>query len=838
MEPPRNPSDSVKRGSVANTKSSKDSIARFADELLKQSLTRKPDVATKEASILKSRAPMTSASITRSSLSKAKGSSSADALLRDSLLREASASRSRVPPSYRASNSAVRTPAVASSSSLSSASKVKDRSAISAAYSKSQLSALKSEVARANAAAPAHSKTDLFKNSTSTDILFLLDTTYSMDDYIETAKDQIRAIVKEIKEVFLNESNVRVAVVGYKDHGDDPNIEFLDFTTSVTKVYNFLAGLEAYGGDDIPEDVLGGLHQAVNASWIQQTRCLIHIADAPPHGHSLHDYSENDDFYHRTASEPHGLTHENLLSHLVKLKVNYALLRINSSTDRMALEFGKCYGGGFSGADLKLHEKNQYNIAIEDSLILAKSRAKRTATSTGPLFEELQLGTGYSAIKHLVVSTVTSSVSRTANRLTLSLKESAKGSGPGGASRMFGRLGLSAVMEGGSVATTATSRSVVLEKSSPCWDTPGWLDKKLSTEGFCLDLNIHEADTLNAMLDNDENIKLSLVKLDISARSKPFAEGSLRVAAYARPAVTTSKFVLKSFKHTEHRLANLIEDMRMQALCKAFALEFNGLVKSSQPIDFITTLCLQDKSRGSEGEYNLSLEPFIGLEYIKYNTNGPYVREDDSNPVNEIAQAFSHFTFERSWGHFLVTDLQGVGYSFTDPGIQTKDPERFKLSATNLGEAGFKFFFALHDCKKTCHQLGLLSNKHMLMSGKFTFRSIWPAMDPTVCCSNKLCRKIIRLATAKTSSEYPEYKWCDGCFPQLKSTESKVPCGAPGTKHSFKVSRFYHESQGEVTPTICDEHREKDTTVPIVVGGGLWDTTKSTETKEISGRLW
>ncbi|KLP07767.1 Uncharacterized protein Y057_10909 [Fusarium fujikuroi] len=788
---PRDPSASVKRSVKSNTKSSKDSIARLADDLLRQSLTRKPDVTAQEASTLKAKTPRSSASITRSSISKPKGSSAADELLRASLVRDASGSGPSVPPSYR-THTNVPTP--------SSVSRVKDSSTISAAYSKSRLSALKSEVARANAAAPAYSKSDLFKNSCSTDILFLLDTTYSMNSYIETAKNQIRSIVKEIKEVFLNESNVRVAVVGYKDHGDEPNIEFLDFTTSVTEVYNFLASLQASGGGDIPEDVLGGIQKAINASWMQQTRCLIHIADAPPHGHALHDYEESDDDYYRTASEPHGLTHANLLSRLVKLKVNYALLRINSSTDRMALEFGKSYGGGFSGADVKLHEKNSYNIAIEDSLILAKSRAKRTATSTGPLFEELQLGTGYTAIKHLVVSTVTSSVSH------------------------------------GSVARSVTSKSVALETSPPRWNAPGWLDKKLTTEGFCLDLSVHGADTLDAMLDNDENIKLGLVKLDINARSKPFAEGSLRVAAYARPAATTSKFVLKSFKHTEHRLANLIEDMRMQALCKAFALEFNGLIKSSQPIDFITTLCLQDMSRGSKSDDNLSLEPFIEGEYTKYNSNGAYVLEDDSNPFNEIAQAFSHFTFERSWGHFLVTDLQGVGNSFTDPAIQTKDPERFKLGETNLGEEGFKFFFALHECKTTCRQLGLLTNKEMLISGKLIFRSTWPAMDPTVCCSNKLCRKIIRLATANKSSDHPEHNWCDVCFPQLKLSEVKVACG--GSKHSFQVSKFYHESQGEKTPTVCEEHREKDSTVTSVVGGGLWETTKSTEKKEILGRLW
>jgi len=39
-----------------------------------------------------------------------------------------------------------------------------------------------------------------------------------------------------------------------------------------------------------------------------------------------------------------------------------------------------------------------------------------------------------------------------------------------------------------------------------------------------------------------------------------------------------------------------IEDMRAQALCKAFALNLNGLVRPGQSIDFIVTACLLTKA--------------------------------------------------------------------------------------------------------------------------------------------------------------------------------------------------------------------------------------------------
>ncbi len=80
-----------------------------------------------------------------------------------------------------------------------------------------------------------------------------------MRNYIFAAKDQVRNIVTDIKAVFLNKAEIRVAVVGYKDHSESVNIQFLDFTPSSETVFNFLSTLNAYGGGDTPQDILGGI---------------------------------------------------------------------------------------------------------------------------------------------------------------------------------------------------------------------------------------------------------------------------------------------------------------------------------------------------------------------------------------------------------------------------------------------------------------------------------------------------------------------------------------------------------------------------------------------------
>ncbi|PON20201.1 hypothetical protein TGAM01_v210922 [Trichoderma gamsii] len=199
---------------------------------------------------------------------------------------------------------------------------------------------LKYDVTRA--VAPPRSD-GLFKAACSTDLLFLMDTTGSMQSYIEAAKGQVKSIINEIKMTFFNEASLRIAVVGYKDHGESSNIQFLDFTPEADQVLSFLNQLHATGGADAPEDVLGGIRQSLNAEWKHPTRCIIHIADAPPHGCTLHDLGRGSDTYAKPGSEPHHLTYEILLKQMIELNINYTLLRINNTTDRMAFTFFQEY---------------------------------------------------------------------------------------------------------------------------------------------------------------------------------------------------------------------------------------------------------------------------------------------------------------------------------------------------------------------------------------------------------------------------------------------------------------------------------------------------------------
>jgi hypothetical protein len=330
-------------------------------------------------------------------------------------------------------------------------------------------------------------------------------------------------------------------------------------------------------------------------------------------------------------------------------------------------------------------------------------------------------------------------------------------------------------------------------------------------EAYFPDVVIDGRVYLDDMMKDDENIKITTTNLTIHMRSRPFDQGAIRFASYARTEASTNKLVVKTFKDGgKKKLAHLVEDMRCQALCKAFAFEFNALLKLEYSLDFVIAACLKPKGPGGSGKL-MSLEPFIKGNYIKYSSNFGWVADLPGDKINMAAQAFSHFSFERSRGNFLVSDLQGVGRVLTDASIQTRDPRQFGLSETNAGESGIMAFFATHKCNSICRKLGLRSDKSMFPSWRFTFREGWAVTggrgNMLVCCSNKLCSQIVQASTARKSDEFPGYYWCRKCWSQLLGSSETITCVATGPPHVFSVSKFFYESQGQSIPRKCPEHR-------------------------------
>ena len=106
------------------------------------------------------------------------------------------------------------------------------------------------------------------------DLCLLLDCTGSMGAWIQRSKDTLRDIIDGVKKTH-NDLAVRVSFVGYRDLEHKERFSILDFTEDLEKVKAYIAKVDhvshlAKGAKthfDFPEDVQGGLNEALKQSW-------------------------------------------------------------------------------------------------------------------------------------------------------------------------------------------------------------------------------------------------------------------------------------------------------------------------------------------------------------------------------------------------------------------------------------------------------------------------------------------------------------------------------------------------------------------------------------------
>eukprot|EP00427_Karlodinium_veneficum_P046253 CAMPEP_0169304176 /NCGR_PEP_ID=MMETSP1016-20121227/69747_1 /TAXON_ID=342587 /ORGANISM="Karlodinium micrum, Strain CCMP2283" /LENGTH=1173 /DNA_ID=CAMNT_0009397043 /DNA_START=1616 /DNA_END=5136 /DNA_ORIENTATION=+ len=116
---------------------------------------------------------------------------------------------------------------------------------------------------------------------------------------------------------------------------------------------------------------------------------------------------------------------------------------------------------------------------------------------------------------------------------------------------------------------------------------------------------------------------------------------------------------------------------------------------------------------GQEGGYHFCGEELLRGHFVKLNSNAGFVNEADYSEHSAIAQAFSHFTFDKSRGELMVVDLQGVCAESEIPYSLLTDPQVHSLGAFekfgpgDLGADGMRRFFRCHTCGELCRKLGL-----------------------------------------------------------------------------------------------------------------------------------
>ena len=125
------------------------------------------------------------------------------------------------------------------------------------------------------------------------EIMFVIDATGSMGDEIWYIKAEIDDVISKVKEN-NEEVNLTLAIMMYRDIGDEYVTRYSDFSKDIAKQQEFLKAQSANGGGDFEEAVDVALMEAMNKQWSSNsTKLLFHVADAPSHDEDVTKWNES-----------------------------------------------------------------------------------------------------------------------------------------------------------------------------------------------------------------------------------------------------------------------------------------------------------------------------------------------------------------------------------------------------------------------------------------------------------------------------------------------------------------------------------------------------------------
>jgi hypothetical protein len=118
------------------------------------------------------------------------------------------------------------------------------------------------------------------------DIVLCFDSTGSMGGEIDQVKRQIERIGQTLVTLI---PKTRISVCTYRDRGDEYVVKGLPLTASIQDVSNYLSGIRAAAGGDLPEAVEEGLYWSSSQNQFRPSarKVILLFGDAPPHRERL-----------------------------------------------------------------------------------------------------------------------------------------------------------------------------------------------------------------------------------------------------------------------------------------------------------------------------------------------------------------------------------------------------------------------------------------------------------------------------------------------------------------------------------------------------------------------
>jgi hypothetical protein len=265
----------------------------------------------------------------------------------------------------------------------------------------------------------------------------------------------------------------------------------------------------------------------------------------------------------------------------------------------------------------------------------------------------------------------------------------------------------------------AQTRDLVLDAAVPLWEAiqQHKCDLIEMSEPSCVD-------DITGYKKLRQKVRLAGIKIS----ERPFARGGVRYAYHALALYedgTSEHVVVKDYICSADDQAGknpFMVDCEAQVICEYLAKVFNdklsktSLSAGDRPLklQFLTPKVMR------VGQRWMSFEKFRTGAMTKLNSNYGHVEADASfRQEVELAQAFSHFTYDITRGYMLVCDIQGFQQQhkgqrylmLTDPAIHCplvashRGVPRF--GGTNLQHNGIEAFFRTYKANRYTEALAL-----------------------------------------------------------------------------------------------------------------------------------
>ncbi|KAK3754933.1 hypothetical protein QZH41_019354 [Actinostola sp. cb2023] len=198
------------------------------------------------------------------------------------------------------------------------------------------------------------------------------------------------------------------------------------------------------------------------------------------------------------------------------------------------------------------------------------------------------------------------------------------------------------------------------------------------------------------------------IEAEFMVEEEPFACGGFR-QAYKATGITDgfreTKWVVKKYlksaldvieltKETEE--SHTRKSVQMHYLARNFASQLKEDVEKQQLTEFGPTFEYKKVFMGKiDGGAFVTIEEFIDGAFVKFINNNGELCEDGE--LCEKAQAFAHFTYQKSEGKLIVLDIQGAGYTLYDAEMASLDllgeEGNYQFCTGNLSHTAMNNFF-------------------------------------------------------------------------------------------------------------------------------------------------